>query len=158
MKINKKEITKKEVITEYVAVDGTTFQDKEMCECYERSALCAVKKTLKKLNVKDVSQWDLFGTGFDEAMVEIYDVKSAEDLLHLRMYCDLESNGSGNINNLDKVTVGHDVVLFWNTEKDWYWTRGNGSIESVINSIKEQFKYAMSLPEDDPTENNHTSN
>ena len=119
-----------------------------MCECYEKSALCAVKKTLKKLNVKDISQWDLFGTGSDEDMVEIYDVKSAEDLMHLRMYCDLESNGRGDLDKLNKLTVGHEVVIFWNYDRDYYWTYDNGSIESVLESIREQFKYAMSIDGD----------
>ena len=148
MKINRKEVTKVETITEYIAADGTTFQDKEMCECYEKSALCAVKKTLKKLNVKDISQWDLFGTGSDEDMVEIYDVKSAEDLMHLRMYCDLESNGRGDLDKLNKLTVGHEVVIFWNYDRDYYWTYDNGSIESVLESIREQFKYALSIDGD----------
>ena len=148
MTIKKEEVTKTEIVTKYIAADGAIFQDKEMCECYERSALCAVKKTLKKLNVKDISQWDLFGTGDDESLVEIYDVKSAEDLLHLRMYCDLESDGHGDLDNLNKVTVGHEVVIFWNTEKDWYWTRGNGSIESILEGIREQFKYALSIDGD----------
>lgn len=148
MTIKKEEVTKKEIVTKYIAADGATFYDKDMCECYEKSALCAVKKTLKKLNVKDISQWDLFGTGDDESVVEIYDVKTAEDLLHLRMYCDLESDGHGDLDNLDKVTVGHEVVIFWNSEKDQYWTRGNGSIESVLEGIREQFKYALCIDGD----------
>lgn len=149
MKINRKEVTRKETIVEYIAIDGTTFQSQEECELYEKSALCAVKKTLKKLHTKDLSECDIFGNGFDENYVEIYDVKSAEDLVHLKMYCQLEAKGGGRLDNLDKLTVGHEVVIFWNCERDWYWTQGDGSIKSILNRVEEQFKYAMSKDTED---------
>lgn len=144
MKINKKEVTKIETITEYEAADGTIFKDKIECERYEESALFAVKSTLKKLNSRSLEESEIFGAACADTNVEIYDVQTNEDLMRLKMYCNLRTRGVGYGSSLEKITFGHEVMIVFNYEYSYCWTYADGSIEGILNSIREKFKSAIS--------------
>lgn len=144
MKINKKEVTetKTTFVEEYIAEDGTIFKDKEECRLYEESALFAVKSTLKKLNSRSLDECELFGAGCGDTHLEIYDIKTTEDLVRLKMYCKLRADNGGD--SLEKITSGHEVVIFFSYEYDYCWTYADGSIEGMLNRIRENFKSVLS--------------
>ena len=143
MKINKKEVTTIETITEYEAGDGTVFHDKDECKRYEESALYAVKSTLKKLNSQPLNESEIFGNTCGDTHVEIYDIQTPDDLMRLKMYCELRTGG-GCGDSLGKVTFGHEVMIVFTYEYSYCWTYADGSIEGILTDIREKFKAAIS--------------
>ena len=157
MKKNEIKRTIEEVVrVEYVAEDGTVFRNEEECRKYEESALFAVSKKLKKLNNKWASQYDLIEQGCEEDELEIFDVQTDEDLDNLRRYLYLKalSNGASEKSIegaftskdgiranyvFDNVTAGHEVLIFWGYENDWFWVYGDGSLEGYFRWLRERY-------------------
>lgn len=154
MKINKKEITRTETVMEYIAEDGSVFEDKEECKRYEESALFAAKSTLKKLNSRSLDVYEIFGVAYGDTHLEIYDIQTTEDLMRLKMYCRLlTSEGVGS--SLEKITSGHEVAIFFSYYYDYCWTYADGSIEGIIQNIKEKFKLAVYKDTNETKEENN---
>lgn len=157
MKINEIKRTIEEVVrVEYIAEDGQVFYNEEECKKYEESALFAVSKKLKKLNTKYVSTYDLLENGSEEEELEIFDVQTEEDLYNLRRYLYLKALAHGakekDINEcftsdgitrkdfvFDNVTVGHEVLVFWSYDLDWFWVYGDGSLEGYFGWLKKNY-------------------
>lgn len=159
MRINEVKQTKtiEELVrTEYIAEDGTVFRNEEECKKYEESALFAISKKLKRLTEKDwVSQNDINdGFSYDDT-VEIFDIQTERDLENLRRYLYLKARNNGasesSVNDCFKstdgkrnsyvfsnVTAGHEVMIFWNYDEDWFWVYGDGSIEAFCNFHKDR--------------------
>ena len=159
MKINEiKEMVERVVRTEYVAGDGAVFYDREECEIYEKSALCAINSKLKRLCGNGVGQVALFDFGYDEDIVEIFDVQTEEDLENLRRYLYLRliqynkeevvqkaltPPKDSNLNKataLYNITAGHEVIILWNYEFDYAWTYGDGSLNGYFDHIRKNYK------------------
>lgn len=153
MKINEIKETKEVVVkTQYIAEDGTIFYDQEQCKKYEESALFAISKQLKK--IKDLSEYDLNEAGCDENAVEVFDIQTLEDLMLLKryLYLKLTSKGVSESNykecfestetrkgySFDAVTYGHEVIINWTYDEDWFWVYGDGSIEGYVDRVKER--------------------
>lgn len=135
----------KEVVvrTEYVAMDGEVFRSEDECKKYEDSALFAVKKQLKRLQNKELSQYDLNDDCCDELEVEIFNAENETDIENIRKYVYLKSqslNGKVYPNSIDlpNITCGHEVIIWWNYDHDSCWTYGNGSIEDYINALRDR--------------------
>lgn len=133
------------IATHYVAMDGTEFLSEEECSKYEDSALCAVSVRLKKYNKRDVSVMDLYDEGCDEDMIEVFNVENQVDLDNLRQYVYLVMAKNGHHFKeketvLDKVTFGHEVILRWCYDWDDVYVVGDGSLQAILDSIKENFK------------------
>lgn len=144
------------VRVEYVAEDGQVFYTEEECKKYEKSALFAVSNKLKKLNADNyTSVTDLFGEGYEEDEVEIFDIQTDEDLENLRryLYLKLKENGAtdrgiedcfvsvdGTRNNFvfNGVTKGHEVIICWSCDKDHFWVYRNGSIEGCLSYLRDK--------------------
>ena len=143
------------VRVEYVAEDGTVFRDKEECAKYEESALFSVSSKLKRLTTKWTSHYDLF-EHCDEYELEIFDVQTEEDLENLRRYLYLKATKNGASENyikdaftptdisrknfvFDGVTIGHEVLIFWGYDADWFWVYGDGSLDGYFNWLR--YKY-----------------
>lgn len=166
MKKNEIKRTIEEVVrVEYIAEDGTTFRDEAECRKYEESALFAVSKKLKKLNSKWAGQYDLIEQGCEEDELEIFDIQTDEDLDNLRRYLYLKaiSNGAsdksiedafiskdGRRKNFvfDGVTVGHEVLIFWSYENDWFWVYGDGSLEGYFSCLRDRYTKIITSKED----------
>lgn len=159
MKTNEiKKMVEQVVRTEYVAEDGTVFYNKEECEIYEKSALCAINSKLKRLCGNGTSQAALLDFGFDEDIVEIFDVQTEEDLENLRryLYLRLIQNSKeevvqkaltppkdSNLNTataLYNITAGHEVIILWNYEFDYAWTYGDGSLNGYFDHIRKNYE------------------
>ena len=157
MKKNEIKRTIEEVVrVEYIAEDGTTFRDEAECRKYEESALFAISRKLKKLNGKWASQYDLIEQGCEEDELEIFDVQTDEDLDNLRRYLYLKALNNGASDKsikdaftsddgrrkdfvFDSVTIGHEVLIFWSYENDWFWVYGDGSLDGYFNWLRNKY-------------------
>ena len=147
---------------EYVAEDGQAFRSKEECEKYEESALFAVSKQLKRLATTNI--YALIGDGCEDDEVEIFDVQTEKDLENLRRYLYLKARKNGATENsikecftaenenrkdyvFDNVTIGHEVIICWSYDRDWFWTHRDGSINGYLNFLRDRMK-ALITPEE----------
>lgn len=162
MKINEIKKTVEQVVrVEYIAEDGTVFYNEEECKKYEESALFVVSKKIKRLNREWISEYALIEAGSDENELEIFDVQTQEDLDNLKRYLYLKAikNGAkdkyiqeaftsidGKRDNFvfDNVTYGHEVMVFWSYDNDWFWVYGDGSLDGYCNWVKDKYKKIIS--------------
>ena len=168
MKKNEIKRTIEEVVrVEYVAEDGTVFYNEEECRKYEESALFVVSNKLTRLTNKWTSIYDFMEEGSDECELEIFDVQTENDLENLRRYLYLKAmkNGASEASIkraftseddierkdfvFDGVTIGHEVLISWSYENDWFWVYKDGSLEGYFSFLRERYmKLTM------PKENN----
>ena len=157
MRVNEIKRTVEEVVrVEYVAEDGQIFYNEEECQKYEESALFAVSKQLKRLNVKPLSLYSLLEEGCDEDEVEIFDVQTEKDLENLRRYLYLKAKKHGATENnvktcfssedgkrndyvFDNVTIGHEVIICWSYDSDHFWVHRDGSIEGYLSYFRDKW-------------------
>ena len=169
MKINEiKEIkTIEEVVrTEYIAEDGEVFRSEEECKKYEESALFTVSKQLKRLTNKFLSHNDIHDSGCDDEEVEIFDVQTGKDLENLKKYlylkaskngategsikkCFTSEDGKRNDYVFDNVTIGHEVLIFWNYDYDWFWVYGDGSINGYCKFYRDRLTKLITPAEEE---------
>ena len=160
MKINtiKRERTIEEVVNiEYIAADGVVFYNEEECKKYEESALFAVSKQLKRLTDKNISHYDINDDSSDEEDAEIFDIQTQKDLENLRRYLYLTAINNGATEKslescftskdetranfvFDGVTAGHEVIIFWDYARDYFWVYGDGSIDGYCEYYRKRIK------------------
>lgn len=136
MRVNEvKEVREVLVKREYIADDGRIFLCDTECKQYEKSELCAISKQLKRLTDinKFVSQNDIWDDCSDDYRIEIFNVENEKDLENVRRYIHLMT--SENI-SLPGLTVGHEVIIFWNYDEDYCWAFGDGSIDAFCDYIR----------------------
>lgn len=151
-----KEIVEKVVRVEYIAEDGEVFRNEEECKKYEESALFAISKQLKRLTTENtISQNDINDILSVDDMVEIFDIQTEKDLENLRRYLYLKAKKNGasessikscftteNDNRNDfvfnNVTLGHEVIIFWNYEEDGFWVYRDGSINGYCEFFRDK--------------------
>ena len=166
MRKNEIKKTVEEIIgVEYIAEDGTIFNNKEECEKYEESALFVVSNKLKRLNTKETYINDFNDEGSCDCELEIFDIQTEEDLNNLRRYLYLKAitNGAtekgikdaftsedGKRENyvFDSVTIGHEVLVFWSYDKDWFWVYKDGSLNGYFEFLKERYDKIITPKED----------
>lgn len=153
------------VRVEYIAEDGQVFSHEDECKKYEESALFVVSKKLKKLNTKWVSHYDLIENGCEEDELEIFDVQTEEDLDNLRRYLYLKAIKNGASDKyikdcftsedgkradfvFDGVTIGHEVLIFWSYDQDWFWTHKDGSLDGYFNWIRDKYNKLVAPKEE----------
>ena len=166
MRKNQIKKTVEEIVgVEYIAEDGTIFNNKEECEKYEESALFVVSNKLKRLNTKETYINDFNDEGSCDCELEIFDIQTEEDLNNLRRYLYLKAitNGAtekgikdaftsddGKRENyvFDNVTIGHEVLIFWSYDKDWFWVYKDGSLNGYFELLKERYDKIVTPKED----------
>lgn len=166
MRKNEIKKTVEEIVgVEYIAEDGTIFNNEEECKKYEKSALFVVSNKLKRLTTKETYINDFDDEGFCDCELEIFDVQTEEDLNNLRRYLYLKAitNGAtekgikdaftfedGKRENFvfDNVTIGHEVLVFWSYDKDWFWVYKDGSLNGYFELLKERYDKIIT-PKDD---------
>lgn len=88
MKENIREIIKKEYTTEYEAVDGIIFIDKEECLEYEKSARMVVYAKYVSLVLARKTEYEIYHAGSEEYEIDIVKLKTMEDVdIVLQLYC-----------------------------------------------------------------------
>lgn len=163
--IKRTETIEKVVRVEYIAEDGQIFTDEAECKKYEESALFAVSKKLNRLNPKWASQYQLIENGCEEDQLEIFDVKTEEDLDNLRRYlyltmikngasentiksCFTSENGTRADFVFENVTAGHEVLIFWGYDEDWFWVYKDGSLEGYFGWIRDNYNKIITPKEE----------
>lgn len=154
------------VRVEYIAEDGQVFYNEEEAKKYEESALFAVSKKLKRLSDVNTTIYDLLEEGSDEASLEIFDVQTEGDLENLRryLYLTMMKNGASErsikdcftspdgVNRkdfvFDNVTIGHEVLVFWGYDADWFWVYKDGSLDGYFSWLKEKYTKIITPKED----------
>ena len=164
--IKRTETIEKVVRVEYIAEDGQVFTDEAECKKYEESALFAVSNQLKRLSGKWASIYELIENGCEEDELEIFDVQTEKDLENLRRYlylkaakngaseksikgCFTSENGHRKDFVFDGVTAGHEVLIFWSYECDWFWVYKDGSLDGYFSWIRDRYNKIIA-----PKENN----
>ena len=155
MKINEIKKTQEVVVrTEYVADDGTVFYDESECRKYEESALFAISRELKRLS-NNLTQYDINDNLSEDCDVEIFDIQTDKDLENLKRYlylkaqkngasetsikeCFTSEDGKRKNHVFDSVTIGHEVLIFWNYDNDWFWVYNDGSINGYCEFFRER--------------------
>lgn len=166
MKKNEVKRTIEEVVrVEYIAEDGTVFYNEEECKKYEESALFVVNNKLKRLTTKWTGQDALIDNGGSDYALEIFDVQTQEDLDNLRRYLYLKAihNGATETNIkgafthdgthrlkyvFDNVTIGHEVLIFWDYDYDWFWVYNDGSLEGYFEWIRDNYNQIIKKEEE----------
>ena len=166
MRKNEIKKTVEEIVgVEYIAEDGTVFNTVEECAKYEKSALFVVSNKLKRLNTKETYINDFNDEGSCDCELEIFDIQTEEDLNNLRRYLYLKAitNGAtekgikdaftsddGKRENyvFDSVTIGHEVLVFWSYDKDWFWVYKDGSLNGYFELLKERYDKIVAPKED----------
>ena len=158
-----KEMVERVKAVQFIAEDGTVFYSEAECREYEESALFAVSKNLKRLTNKWTSIYDLNGEYCEENELEIFDIKTKEDLENLRRYLYLKLTKNGATETIikdifssenrkefrfDNITIGHEVLIYWSYDSDWAWTYGDGSLEGYFNYLRG--KYAKLVTPEEP--------
>lgn len=156
MKRNEIKETREVVVrTEYVAEDGEVFYNEDECKKYEESALFAVSKQLKRLNNRYISKYDLNEDGCEDDKIEIFDIQTEQDLENLRryLYLTLKKNGASESSVeecftskdgvrkdyvFDGITIGHEVIIGFSYDQDWFWTYKDGSIEGYLGWLRDR--------------------
>ena len=150
-----KETVERVVRVEYVAEDGEIFRNEEECKKYEESALFAISKKLRRLIDRPISHYKINEECSDEDEVEIFDIQTEKDLENLRRYLYLKAKINGASEHcikscftsddskrkdfvFDGITVGHEVIIFWNYESNWFWVYKDGSINGYAEFFKEK--------------------
>lgn len=157
MKVNEIKETKEVVVrTEYVAEDGSIFSTEDECRKYEESAYFVIDKKLKRLN-GNTSQNELIEEFSYDNRLEIFDIQTQEDLDNLRRYLYIKLSMAGYSDDhikgcfesttedrvdyvFDGVTYGHEVMIFWNYDEDWFWVFKDGSLSGLYEYIKERYE------------------
>ena len=82
MKEIKEEIIHKSYVTKYEALDGTVFDSSEECKKYEASAEGMLLAKYRELEIKMISEYNLFGVGSEEYYLSI-----VNDSILSQLYC-----------------------------------------------------------------------
>lgn len=137
----------KVVGTRYVAEDGTIFYSQEECMKYEKSALFVARGKLKL--IATTNEADLGLTGCYDDMVEIFDIQTQEDLDNLKAYLHLNLSTHG-VRDMDyffgenaelgfnNITLGHEVIIWWGYDQDYFTVYGDGSVDAYVNYARER--------------------
>lgn len=134
----------KVVGTRYIADDGTVFLSQEECMKYEKSALFVTRSKLKL--IADTDQEEFAVDGCCDNAVEVFDVQTQEDLDNLKAYLHLTLSIHGvrnpdhyfNESTFENVTFGHEVIIWWSYDRDYFWVHGDGSVDAYVECAKQR--------------------
>ena len=88
MKEIKEEVIHKSYVTKYEALDGTIFESAEECKKYEASAKGMLLAKYRELEIKMISEYNLFGVGSEEYYLSIVKLRDESDVdLMTQLYC-----------------------------------------------------------------------
>lgn len=126
----------------------------------------AISNKLKRLTNKWTSMYALCEEGSDDCELEIFDVQTEEDLENLRRYLYLKAMKNGASEKcikdaftsedgikrkdfvFDGVTIGHEVLIFWSYENDWFWVYKDGSLDGYLSWIRDNYTKIITSKED----------
>ena len=139
-----KEIQKQRTVTSnytvYQASDGTEFDCKRDCEVYENSALGVILSRVQCIKVSQISEYDLFDTGSEEYIFEVYNVETEGDIMALGQLLSIYQTGDDPAKDFfetcEQVTENLQVVISHNRYDRQYYFQG--TVDNFINKIKQK--------------------
>ena len=145
----KEEIKEETVVHKYsifVATDGTTFDCKEECEKYEKSALGVLRSRASKLIVGKNDAWSLLG-GDEYTEVSAYKISNEVErntfLQYLFLECDwyTEERKAQIESIVDEAAMYQDVVLTGRSEGgDMYFINSRHNLINNLNNLTKDEK------------------
>ena len=113
-------------------------------------------KQLKRLTNEKITQEDINDT-YDDQDAEFFDIQTEEDLKNLKHYLCLKAINNGATEKdleycftskdgkradfvFDGVTVGHEVIIFWNYDCSHFWVYGDGSVNGYCEYFRKRIK------------------
>ena len=98
-----------------------------------------------------MTQYTIFEECNDECDVEIFDIQTEKDLENLRRYLYLKLSQvytnrkyvEDYFINFERMTVGHEVIIWWRYDNDGFWFYGNGSINAFLENIRNNIMKAI---------------
>lgn len=167
MKINNiTKMVEQVVRVEYIAEDGMVFKTQEECEAYEASALFIASQKVNALRLAIANEYDFVEAGSEENLLEVFHIQTQADLDALKqyLYLRLSKNGasektikecfedvSGTRANFvfSNVTPGHEVMIFWSYDEDWFWVYGDGSIDAYCEWTRMKYRKMLQRYQDE---------
>lgn len=135
-----KEIQVKKIVETYVAIDGVEFENREECEKYENSAICAANKRLEQITVAkkgEYNQESTFMNGDYECKVQIVVPKNSEDIDAINKFVavtnDMKSNNTKGL--ITDECIGQHVILCFNFDDDYVWMFSEKEIKEHWDKI-----------------------
>ena len=119
MKIKTTEQTRTETITTYVAADGTEFNNREACEKYEQSYLCAIMSKIKAITIKETGEYSLFEAGSDDHTCYVVIPKTPQDITNILQMHSAINNTSTPTDYITDGDVNKVLILTVGYEGDW---------------------------------------
>jgi len=160
------EMVERVIRVEYIAEDGKKFWIEEECKKYEKSAVFAVSKELKRMHEGKLWSCDFFPNGYDDEEVEIFDIQTEKDFENLKRYIYLKLSENdvphNEINNMfkqkkfgiDGITYGHEVIIRWSCDYCYVNTWLDGSIDGYLTCVKNTMYDTIQSYKNKGTENN----
>jgi hypothetical protein len=167
MKINNiTKMVEQVVRVEYIAADGTVFASQTECEAYEASALFVASQKVNGLRLAIASEYDFVEAGSEENTLEVFYIQTQEDLDALKQYlylrlsknrasektikeCFEDVNGTRANFVFSNVTPGHEVMIFWSYDEDWFWVYGDGSIDAYCEWARMKYRKMLQRYQDE---------
>lgn len=135
--------------TQYEAIDGTIFINKEECIKYDNTARAVILSKYNKLVLKRMSEYALFGSGLEDYEIEIISVNSSEDINTVMQLAGLENpyllkkekqdNYTKYMETLEYALKNDDLVFIYRGyQNDNFCIDGtlNGRLEHITNVCK----------------------
>lgn len=135
MKENKREIVKKEYVTEYIAFDGETFRDASECKKYEASAQAVCRKLAYQYRIAETTWAGLLGELMtDDQVAEIFDIRDADAYKAVANYISMENGDAYSLPTID--CIGKELMVFWGYDHDWcIWS----TLDDLIAGIRSEY-------------------
>lgn len=135
MRENKREVIKKEYITEYIAFDGETFSDASECKKYEASAQAVCRKLAYQYRIAETTWSGLLSELMtDDQVAEIFDIRDADAYKAVANYISMENGGADSLPTID--CIGKELMVFWGYDHDWcIWC----TLDDLIAEIRSEY-------------------
>ena len=109
---------------------------------------------MKRLS-NNLTKYDINDNLSEDCDVEIFDIQTDKDLENLKRYlylkaqkngatetsikeCITSENGNRKDYVVDNVTIGHEVIIFCDYDKSWFWVYKDGSINGYVEFFREK--------------------
>lgn len=136
MRENKREIVKKEYVTEYIAFDGEIFLDAEECKKYEASARAVVKQMAMEHRIFESSRFSIFEMGCEDEDVEVFYIRDEQAFQTVGRYILFECGTGATLPKADDF-IGKEMILIWGYDHDFceWWT-----LEEYLDCVRKNYE------------------
>lgn len=142
MKEEKRTITSSRDQVFYIAVDGTEFEERSLCESYEKSVQCLILAKLKNIEINRDMENDLFDCGSDEVECRTVVPETEKDLDNINLLYKMYGGKNNDYLYVDANDLGKPIMIcirFCSNDIDWLWMQ---KLESIVGACTND-KYVL---------------